>query len=109
MEKSFSRKALSNIVFSRDTSRHKPLQSGRATRMKMLVSVVTFKRRELLGRCIDQIQRQTRRADQMLIINNGSTDGTEAMLRDRNISFITQENGGSAGGWATGIQFALDM
>jgi rhamnopyranosyl-N-acetylglucosaminyl-diphospho-decaprenol beta-1,3/1,4-galactofuranosyltransferase len=77
--------------------------------MKILASVVTFNRRELLGRCIDQIQRQTRRADQMLIINNGSTDGTEAMLRDRNISFITQENGGSAGGWATGIQFALDM
>jgi rhamnopyranosyl-N-acetylglucosaminyl-diphospho-decaprenol beta-1,3/1,4-galactofuranosyltransferase len=77
--------------------------------MKILAGVVTFNRCKLLGRCVDQIQRQTRPADEILVINNGSTDGTDAMLRDRNISFITQENVGSAGGWAAGIQFALDM
>ncbi len=77
--------------------------------MKILAAVVTFNRRELLGRCIDHLQGQTCPPDLILIINNGSTDGTDAMLQARGISFICQENTGSAGGWATGIQFALDM
>ncbi len=76
--------------------------------MKILAAVVTFNRRELLSRCLDHIQKQTRPPDLVLVINNGSTDGTEDMLRARSVFFISQENTGSAGGWATAIQFALD-
>jgi rhamnopyranosyl-N-acetylglucosaminyl-diphospho-decaprenol beta-1,3/1,4-galactofuranosyltransferase len=75
--------------------------------MKILAAVVTHNRRELLGRCIDHLERQTRRPDQVLIIDNMSTDGTAAMLRKRGMTFITQENCGSAGGWRRGIEHGL--
>jgi len=76
--------------------------------MKILAAVVTFNRRELLRRCLRNIQGQTRRPDVILVINNASTDGTDKMLRDECISFITQENIGPAGGWSRAIQHALD-
>lgn len=75
--------------------------------MKVLAAVVTHNRRELLGRCIDHLERQTRAPDQVLIIDNASTDGTAAMLRNRGITFITQENCGSAGGWHRSIEYGL--
>jgi rhamnopyranosyl-N-acetylglucosaminyl-diphospho-decaprenol beta-1,3/1,4-galactofuranosyltransferase len=76
--------------------------------MKILAAVVTHNRRQLLGRCIDHLERQTRAPDEMLIIDNASTDGTAAMLRNRGIPFITQENCGSAGGWWRCIEHGLD-
>jgi rhamnopyranosyl-N-acetylglucosaminyl-diphospho-decaprenol beta-1,3/1,4-galactofuranosyltransferase len=76
--------------------------------MKILVVIVTHNRCTLLSRCIDHVQVQTRRAQEILIINNASTDGTVKMLKRRNVQFVTQENVGSAGGWLRGIQHALD-
>ena len=76
--------------------------------MKILAAVVTHNRRELLRRCIDYLERQTRTPDQILIIDNASTDGTAAMLGNRGITFITQENCGSAGGWRRSIEYGLD-
>jgi rhamnopyranosyl-N-acetylglucosaminyl-diphospho-decaprenol beta-1,3/1,4-galactofuranosyltransferase len=76
--------------------------------MKILAAVVTHNRSELLGRCIDHVERQTRAPDQILIIDNASTDGTAAMLRNRSVTFITQENCGSAGGWCRSIEYGLD-
>ncbi len=76
--------------------------------MRVLAAVVTHNRRELLGRCIDHLEEQTRAPDQILIINNASTDGTDAMLLSRGVPFITQENSGSAGGWRRSIEYALD-
>ncbi len=76
--------------------------------MRILAAVVTHNRRDLLARCIDHLERQSRAPDEILVINNASTDGTEEMLRSCGVSFITQANLGSAGGWRTGIQHALD-
>ena len=76
--------------------------------MKIVAAVVTYNRKELLARCIDHLQAQTRLPDQILIINNASTDGTEEMLKERGVFFITQENVGSAGGWRRSIQYAID-
>jgi GT2 family glycosyltransferase len=76
--------------------------------MKIVAAVVTYNRRELLGRCIDHLQKQTRPPDKIIIINNSSTDGTEDMLGERGVAFITQENTGSAGGWRRSIQYAKD-
>jgi rhamnopyranosyl-N-acetylglucosaminyl-diphospho-decaprenol beta-1,3/1,4-galactofuranosyltransferase len=75
--------------------------------MKLLAAVVTHNRRELLGRCVDHLERQTRAPDQILIIDNASTDGTAEMLRNRGITLITQENCGSAGGWRRSIEYGL--
>jgi rhamnopyranosyl-N-acetylglucosaminyl-diphospho-decaprenol beta-1,3/1,4-galactofuranosyltransferase len=77
--------------------------------MKILAAVVTHNRRELLGRCIDQLLKQVRAPDELLIINNSSTDGTEDMLRARGVPYITQENTGSAGGWRRGIEHAIEQ
>jgi rhamnopyranosyl-N-acetylglucosaminyl-diphospho-decaprenol beta-1,3/1,4-galactofuranosyltransferase len=75
--------------------------------MKILAAVVTHNRCKLLARCIGHLERQTRAPDQILIIDNASTDGTATMLRNRGITFITQENCGSAGGWSRSIEYGL--
>lgn len=76
--------------------------------MKILAVVVTHNRKELLSRCIHYIQAQELPPDDILVINNDSSDGTKDYLASNNINFITQENLGSAGGWHTGINYALD-
>jgi len=76
--------------------------------MKILAALVTHNRRKLLERCIDHIQKQTRLPDSILVVNNGSTDDTVDMLKDRNIQCITQENVGSAGGWYQCISYAME-
>lgn len=76
--------------------------------MKILAVIVTHNRSALLKRCIDFLLAQSRLPDEILVVNNGSTDDTEAMLKSNNIPYITQDNVGSAGGWYCGIQHAID-
>ena len=76
--------------------------------MRILTVVVTHNRSKLLERCINSIKSQSELSNDLLVINNGSTDNTEAMLRKKNVRFITQENVGSAGGWHRGIQACLE-
>ena len=42
--------------------------------------VVTFNRKQLLRTCLASLLAQTRPINQILIINNASSDGTEVML-----------------------------
>jgi len=51
---------------------------------------------------------QSRAPDTLLVVNNGSTDDTEAMLKARSILHVTQDNVGSAGGWHLGLQYGLE-
>jgi rhamnopyranosyl-N-acetylglucosaminyl-diphospho-decaprenol beta-1,3/1,4-galactofuranosyltransferase len=76
--------------------------------MKILAAVVTHNRCSLLQRCLEGIDLQTRKPDDVLVVNNASTDGTLDMLRQRGTRFITQHNLGSAGGWHRCIEAALD-
>jgi len=76
--------------------------------MKILAAIITHNRCELLERCINYLQKQTRLPDLILVVNNGSTDATVDMLMRRNIQHITQENLGSAGGWNRCISYALE-
>ena len=72
---------------------------------KVIAVVVTYNRQFLLAQCISALKNQTRKIDKILVINNGSTDNTEAWLRSQpDIDFITQENVGGAGGFYTGIK-----
>ena len=48
--------------------------------MNIIVAVVTYNRSILLSRCIDNILLQSRKPDEIIVINNGSTDDTEEML-----------------------------
>ena len=71
---------------------------------KAIAVVVSYNRLALLSECITALRKQTRPLDAILVINNGSTDNTEAWLRSQpDITFITQENVGSGGGFNTGI------
>jgi rhamnopyranosyl-N-acetylglucosaminyl-diphospho-decaprenol beta-1,3/1,4-galactofuranosyltransferase len=76
--------------------------------MKILAAVVTHNRCALLQRCLEHIDAQTRKPDDVLVVNNASTDGTLDMLIKNGTRFITQENLGSAGGWHRCIKHALD-
>ena len=71
----------------------------------VIAIVVTYNRQFLLAQCISALKNQTRKIDKILVINNGSTDHTEAWLRSQpDVDFITQENVGGAGGFYTGIK-----
>lgn len=76
---------------------------------KVIAVVVTYNRQLLLSQCITALRKQTCKIDKILVINNGSTDDTEAWLRRQpDIEFITQKNVGGAGGFYTGIKTAFE-
>lgn len=76
---------------------------------KIAAVVVTFNRLELLKQCIDSLRNQTHKLDEIIIVNNSSTDGTiEWLNQQKDLTIITQENSGSAGGQHTGIKIAYE-
>lgn len=79
--------------------------------MKICAVVVTYNRVNLLKICLDQLISQTYKLDEIIVINNASTDGTEAYLdtmKDK-ISVINMlENIGGAGGFNEGIKIAYN-
>ncbi|MDQ3474934.1 MAG: glycosyltransferase, partial [Actinomycetota bacterium] len=74
--------------------------------------VVTWNRAELLARSLCAILAQTSLPDQILVIDNASTDETATMLADRFTGRVEvvrlAENIGGAGGFAAGIVRALE-
>jgi len=71
--------------------------------------VVTYNRLELLKKCIQSLRDQTRKLDEIIVVNNSSTDGTLKWLNSKtDLTVITQENSGSAGGQYTGIKTAYE-
>lgn len=78
--------------------------------MPFTLSVVipTYNRRATLGRCLESVFRQTRAVDQVIVVDDGSTDGTEDWIRSSfaNINLVTQTNQGVSAARNTGIQTA---
>lgn len=74
---------------------------------KIIAVVVTFNRLTLLKRAIAFIQKQTLPVYEIIIVNNGSTDGTsEWLTSQKDLTVVNQDNVGGAGGFYTGIQIA---
>ena len=73
--------------------------------------VVTHDRRELLRECLAALQGQTRRCDEILVIDNASSDGTGEMLAADfpavNVRRLDTNEGG-AGGFYEGMRGAYD-
>lgn len=70
--------------------------------------IVTYNRLEMLKDAIKAIEEQTV-LPQIIIVNNGSTDGTyEYLNHTEGITVINQENIGGAGGFYTGMKFACE-
>ncbi len=59
--------------------------------------IPTYNRRDLLPRAIDSVLAQTRRVDEIIVIDDGSTDGTADMLHARygdRVTHVWQSNAG---------------
>lgn len=76
--------------------------------------VVTFNRKDMLVECISRLLAQEGAACDILIIDNGSTDGTETAIKERIdagevIYFNTGKNLGGAGGFNYGMRKAVEL
>ena len=77
--------------------------------MGVCAVVVTYNRRALLLECLAAVAAQTVPVDRVLVVDNASTDGTAALVRDAHpgVELLElPENGGSAGGFHAGMRQA---
>lgn len=76
---------------------------------KVAIIVVTFNRLHMLMEVVDGLRKQSFVDRDIIIVNNGSTDGTLEWLQQQNdIITITQGNYGGAGGFYTGMKYAAE-
>ena len=67
--------------------------------MSIAVTILTYNRLKFLKEIIASIKNQTLKPDEIIVINNSSTDGTgEWLAQQEGLTIITQENLGSSGG-----------
>ena len=76
--------------------------------MKITAVIVTYNRLGLLKTCLKSVQEQSRKPDEIIVINNGSTDNTQEWLSAQNVTTYTKENNGGAGGFSYGIKTAYN-
>lgn len=75
--------------------------------MNVIAVVVTYNRLELLKRNLSCLRRQTVPLTTLVVVDNGSTDGTGAWLDEQeDVKTIHQTNVGGAGGFYTGMEYA---
>lgn len=73
------------------------------------IVVVTYNRRDMLADLIDTLRNQTYADRRIVVVNNGSTDGTTEWLASQpDLTVINQENVGGAGGFFTGMKYAAE-
>jgi len=77
---------------------------------RVVAVVVTWNRRDLLKLALGALRSQTRAVDQIVVVDNSSSDGTADMVRHDFAEVDLQtmcRNTGGAGGFAAGMQHAL--
>ena len=73
---------------------------------KVGIVVVTYNRLALLKEAIDSLRNQIYTNREIVVVNNGSTDGTQEWLNaQKDIIVNTQQNLGGAGGLFTGVKY----
>lgn len=76
---------------------------------KVGVVVVTFNRLELLKEVVTALRLQAFKPFSIIIVNNGSTDGTNLWLSSQSdLVVINQGNVGGAGGFYTGMKYVAE-
>ncbi|MGE8557198.1 MAG: glycosyltransferase family 2 protein [Acinetobacter sp.] len=82
---------------------------------KIYAVIVTHNRQDLLLQCLDRLVSQTFVLENIVIVDNCSTDGTisrlkdEILLKNPKIKLISlKENTGGAGGFSVGMKYAFD-
>ena len=79
--------------------------------MKVAAVVVTYNRKELLRECLQALLKQTRPLDEIIVIDNASTDGTDEMVPKEfpQVTYVRlPENIGGAGGFHEGMKLAYE-
>src|SRR5437870_2894701 len=77
--------------------------------MRVLAHIHTLNAADVIDRCLDALQRQTRPPDAILIVDNGSTDGTLNRRFPEQVTVIRNPaNLGVIGSIRVGIADALD-
>lgn len=79
--------------------------------MTVAAVILTYNRKEILGKCLMAVAAQTRGCDEIVVVDNASTDGTSAMLEQEwagRVTILTlEQNIGAAGGFNTGMKLAF--
>lgn len=76
---------------------------------KIAAVIVTYNRFELVKKTIDALRNQTRKLDNIIIVDNDCTDGTSEWLDDQDdLTVVHQENVGGSGGFWRGIKEAYE-
>ena len=86
-------------------------------KLNIIAVVVTYNRESLLRKTIDCLFSQTYPLSKVVVVDNGSTDGTATFLEGKKqeaetggrLIVIRQKNVGGAGGFRTGMSEAFDM
>ena len=71
--------------------------------------IPTYNRRDLLPRALDSVLAQTRDVDEIIVVDDGSTDGTDDMLRTRygdRVRYVWQPNAGVSAARNHGLRLA---
>lgn len=75
--------------------------------------VLSYKRKELLKRCLDGINAQTRPCAGIIVVDNASGDGTEEMLLQTQLPnlkvYVLSHNTGASGGFSAGFRIAYQQ
>lgn len=82
--------------------------------MRIGVVVLTYNRAAMLGEALDTVQAQTRPADAVVVVDNGSTDDTVALVSARQhewpeLQLLARRNVGQLGGWIAGVDALPDV
>jgi len=75
---------------------------------ELTVVIPAFNRQATLARCLDSVLNQTRSVDHVILVDDGSTDGTKEWIRSTypSVQVISQPNKGVSAARNTGIQAA---
>jgi GT2 family glycosyltransferase len=78
-------------------------------RSSVAAVIVTFNRREILGEAIESLRGQTQAVDEVVVVDNASSDGTREMLAERypDVTLLSlAENEGPGAAFAVGMRHA---
>src|SRR5580692_151783 len=92
-------------------SNTEPPSSRQERATRVCAVLVTYNRLALLKEAVAAVRQQSRKADFMVIVDNGSTDGTSEWLAasaGSDVRIITQPNLGGSGGFHTGMQAGFE-
>jgi GT2 family glycosyltransferase len=78
--------------------------------MKVTAIVVTFNKKDYLLQVMEALKKQTFPLDNILVVDNASTDGTdEALSHESQVTYLRlKKNTGGAGGFYSGMKYAYE-